>query len=96
MTTDRITTDRMTPARTPADRTVHPIERESYEILRSRLDTSQLPPLTRAVVERVIHSSADLEYATDLVTDEAALAAAHTALHEDNAPVVTEDRKSVV
>jgi precorrin-8X/cobalt-precorrin-8 methylmutase len=71
-------------------RTVHPIEQESYRILRSRLDTSQLPPLTRAVVERVIHSSADLEYAADLVTDEAALCAAHTALHERGAPVVTD------
>ena len=48
-------------------RTVSPIEIRSYEILRDRVDTSQLPPLTRAVVERVIHSSADLEYLDDLV-----------------------------
>ncbi|MCF6523336.1 precorrin-8X methylmutase [Streptomyces sp. JJ36] len=74
--------------RTPA-RTVHPIEQESYRILRSRLDTSGLPPLTRAVVERVVHASADLEYAADLVTDEASLRAAHTALHR-GAPVVTD------
>ncbi|MBW1602841.1 precorrin-8X methylmutase [Streptomyces sp. JJ66] len=71
-------------------RVVHPIEQESYRILRSRLDTSHLPPLSRAVVERVIHSSADLEYATDLVTDEAHLRAAHRALHERQAPVVTD------
>ncbi|NGO69032.1 precorrin-8X methylmutase [Streptomyces boncukensis] len=71
-------------------RTVHPIEQESYRILRSRLDTTGFPPLTRAVVERVIHSSADVEYATDLVTDEAALRTAHTALHERGAPVVTD------
>lgn len=65
----------------PADaRTVHPIEVESYTILRRRVDTSHLPPLTRAVVERVVHSSADLEYVTDLVTDEAALAAGQAAL----------------
>jgi len=70
-------------------RTVHPIEEESYRILRSRLDTSHLPPLTRAVVERVIHSSADLAYATDLVTDESALRAAHTALHA-GAPIVAD------
>ncbi|PLW73520.1 precorrin-8X methylmutase, partial [Streptomyces sp. DJ] len=69
--------------------TVHPIEQESYRILRSRLDTSHLPPLTRAVVERVIHSSADLEYATDLVCDEASLTAAHAALHA-GAPVVAD------
>jgi len=73
-------------------RTVHPIERESYRILRSRLDTRELPPLTRAVVERVVHASADLDYAADLVTDESALRAAHTALHDTGAPapVVTD------
>lgn len=71
-------------------RAIHPIERESYRILRSRLDTSHLPPLTRAVVERVIHSSADLGYATDLVCDETALTTAHAALHTKGAPVVTD------
>ncbi|MFD1833032.1 MULTISPECIES: precorrin-8X methylmutase [Streptomyces] len=76
----------MTP---PSPRTVHPIEEESYRILRSRLDTSHLPPLTRAVVERVIHSSADLAYADDLVTDEDALRGAHAALHA-GAPVVAD------
>ena len=57
----------------PADkpRTVHPIEAESFRILRSRLDTSRLPPLRRAVIERVVHSSADLGYAADLIADEA-------------------------
>jgi len=68
---------------------VHPIEQESYAILRSRIDLSHLPPLTRAVTERVIHSSADLGYADDLVTDEAALQAAHAALH-GGAPVVAD------
>lgn len=71
------------------NRTVHPIEQESYRILRSRLDTSAFPPLHRAVVERVVHSSADLDYATDLVADEAELRAAHAALHA-GAPVVAD------
>lgn len=70
-------------------RTVHPIEAESYEILRSRVDLSPLPPLCRAVVERVIHASADIEYAVDLVTDEACLEAAVKAL-ADGAPIVTD------
>jgi len=52
---------------------VHPIEAESYRILRSRIDLTGLPPLTRAVTERVIHATADFGYATDLVCDEAAL-----------------------
>ena len=43
-------------------RVVHPIESRSYGILRARADTSALPPLTRAVVERVVHASADLDY----------------------------------
>jgi precorrin-8X/cobalt-precorrin-8 methylmutase len=70
-------------------RVVHPIEQESFRRLRSRLDTSGFPPLTRAVVERIIHSAADLEYATDLVCDEDSLVAAHTALHA-GAPVVAD------
>ncbi|WP_405580071.1 precorrin-8X methylmutase [Streptomyces sp. NBC_01190] len=70
-------------------RTVHPIEQESFRILRSRLDTSALPPLRRAVLERVIHASADLAYATELVADEEELRAAHTALHQ-GAPVVAD------
>ena len=48
---------------------VHPIEQESFAILRSRVDLSHLPPLSRAVTERVVHSSADLDYVTDLVLD---------------------------
>ncbi len=34
-------------------RVIHPIEAESYRILRSRIDLSHLPPLSRAVAERV-------------------------------------------
>ena len=34
------------------------VEAESYRILRSRLDLSALPPLSRAVTERVIHATA--------------------------------------
>ncbi|MGW4437174.1 precorrin-8X methylmutase [Streptomyces sp. NPDC004596] len=71
------------------NRVVHPIEQESYRRLRARLDTSHLPPLTRAVVERVVHSAADLQYASDLVTDEGHLERAHAALHA-GAPVVVD------
>ncbi|MEU1838067.1 precorrin-8X methylmutase [Micromonospora chersina] len=70
-------------------RTVHPIEAESYRILRDRVDLSHLPPLTRAVTERVVHASADLDYVTDLVCDEDALAAGLAALRS-GAPVVTD------
>jgi precorrin-8X/cobalt-precorrin-8 methylmutase len=72
-------------------RTVHPIELESYRILRERIDVSHLPPLSRAVAERVIHSSADLEYADTLVLDEAALLAGREALL-GGAPLVADAR----
>ena len=61
-------------------RSVHPIETESYRILNARVDLSALPPLTRAVTERVVHASADLDYVTDLRCDEAALEAGVAAL----------------
>ncbi|HKR48193.1 MAG TPA: precorrin-8X methylmutase [Pseudonocardiaceae bacterium] len=61
-------------------RAQHPIEVESYRILRSMVNTGALPPLTQAVTERVIHTSADLDYITDLVCDEEALYVGHRAL----------------
>ncbi|MBC6458698.1 precorrin-8X methylmutase [Actinomadura sp. HBU206391] len=67
----------------------HPIEVRSYEILRSRIDLSTMPPLRRAVVERVIHATADLEYATDIVADEADLERGLAALRA-GAPLVTD------
>lgn len=70
-------------------RAVHPIEQRSYQILRSRVDLSALPPLSRAVTERVVHASADLDYVTDLVCDEVALEAGLAALRA-GAPVVTD------
>jgi precorrin-8X/cobalt-precorrin-8 methylmutase len=72
-------------------RVVHPIEAESYRILRGLVDLSHLPPLSRAVAERVIHASADLAYAEDLVLDEQALAAGRAALAA-GAPLVADSR----
>jgi precorrin-8X/cobalt-precorrin-8 methylmutase len=72
-------------------RAVHPIELQSYEILRSRTDTSGLPPLTRAVLERIVHASADLGYVTDLVCAEDVLLAGARALRA-GAPVVTDSQ----
>ncbi|SCF14087.1 precorrin-8X methylmutase [Micromonospora purpureochromogenes] len=70
-------------------RVVHPIERESYRILRERVDLSHLPPLSRAVTERVVHASADLGYVTELVCDEAALEGGLAALRA-GAPIVAD------
>jgi precorrin-8X/cobalt-precorrin-8 methylmutase len=70
---------------------VHPIEAESYRILRARVDLSHLPALVRAVTERVVHASADLEYADTLLADEAALRSGRQALLA-GAPVVCDTR----
>jgi precorrin-8X/cobalt-precorrin-8 methylmutase len=68
---------------------MHPIEQESYRILRARIDLSQLPPVSRAVTERVICATADFEYASDLVRVETVLATAVAALAA-GAPVVAD------
>jgi len=68
---------------------VHPIEAESYRILAERADLSHLAPLSRAVVARVIHASADLDFATSMVVEEAALAHALEALC-NGAPIITD------
>lgn len=70
-------------------RRIHPIEVESYRILRGMVDLSHLGPLSRAVAERVIHASADPDYAQSLILEEVALEGGLDALQRD-APVVTD------
>jgi precorrin-8X/cobalt-precorrin-8 methylmutase len=72
-------------------RDVHPIEEESYRILHSRIDTNFLPQLTRAVVERVVHATADTTWVGDLVANEAGLEAGRQALLV-GAPLVVDSR----
>jgi precorrin-8X/cobalt-precorrin-8 methylmutase len=72
-------------------RRVHPIERESYRILRGLVDLSHLGPLGRAVAERVIHASADTTYAESLVLDETVLEDGLEALR-GGAPIVADVR----
>ena len=70
-------------------RRVHPIEKESYRILRGMVDLAHLGPLSRAVAERVIHASADPDYAESLVLDETALENGISALRRGE-PIVTD------
>ena len=70
-------------------RRIHPVEAESYRILRDLVDLSHLGPLCRAVAERVIHASADLEYADTLALDEDALRGGREAIL-GGAPLVTD------
>ncbi|GAA0615198.1 precorrin-8X methylmutase [Kutzneria viridogrisea] len=69
----------------------HPIEQESYRILRSRVDTSGLPVLSRAVVERLVHTTADPSWAGDLLVDERALESGRRAL-TSGVPLITDVR----
>lgn len=62
---------------------------EAYRVLRSRIDLSVLPPLTRAVTEAVVCATADFDYVTDLVCDEQVLTAGVSALRYA-APVVAD------
>ena len=68
---------------------MHPIEAESYRILAERVDLSHLDRGRRAVVERVIHASADLDYADTMRFDDGAVDAAVAALRA-GAPIVTD------
>jgi precorrin-8X/cobalt-precorrin-8 methylmutase len=73
------------------NRLVHPIEAQSYRIIRSVVDTAALPPRSRDVAERIIHTTAEPGWLTDLVLDERALAAGAEAL-AGGAPLVVDVR----
>jgi precorrin-8X/cobalt-precorrin-8 methylmutase len=55
------------------------------------VDLSDLEPLSRAVAERVIHASADLDYAGSLILDESALRSGLEALRRGT-PVIADVR----
>ena len=69
--------------------TIHPIEAESYRILAGRVDLSMHGPMTAAVIARVIHASADLEFADTMRVTEDACASGVEALRRD-APVIVD------
>ncbi len=66
-----------------------PAQARLYRVLRSRIDLSGLPPLTRTVTEAVLCATADFDYVTDLACDEAILAAGARAIAA-GAPVVAD------
>lgn len=68
---------------------IHPIEVESYRILDARVDLSHLPRGPRAIVARVIHATADLDFAQTMRVDTAAVEAGVAALRA-GAAVITD------
>jgi precorrin-8X/cobalt-precorrin-8 methylmutase len=74
----------------PTDRVApHPIEVESYRVIDQRVDLARFGPRARAVVARVIHASADTDYARTMVVDEEDVHAGAQAL-QARAPVLTD------
>jgi len=69
--------------------TVHPIEVESYAIMRGRVDFSAWTGDDRAVVERMVHATADETFATSARVGTEAVARARDALRA-GAPVVVD------
>ncbi len=65
------------------------IEAESFRILADRVDLSHFDRTARLVVARVIHASADLDYASTMVVDDAAVQAGIDAVAA-GAPVLTD------
>ncbi len=70
-------------------RIVHPIETQSYHILRSTVDTTHLTQHARDVAERIVHTTADPQWVEELLLDETALAAGAAALRA-GAPLVVD------
>jgi precorrin-8X/cobalt-precorrin-8 methylmutase len=68
---------------------IDPAQVESYRVLRSRIDLSGLPPLTRAVTEAILCATGDFDYVTDLVCEEVVLAGGVRAI-ASGAPVVAD------
>lgn len=69
--------------------TIHPIEVESYRIMRAEIDLSAWTGGDLAVVERIVHSSADAEYALSTVIGAEAVERAVAALRA-GAPIVVD------
>lgn len=69
--------------------TVHPIEIESYRILAERIDLTDRDPIERAIVERMIHATADLGFAESARVGSGAGAALLAAIGAD-APLIVD------
>lgn len=69
--------------------TIHPIERESYRILRARVDLSAWEGSEREVVERMIHATADESFVTSARIGSHAIDSACRAL-ANGAPIVVD------
>jgi precorrin isomerase len=68
---------------------IHPIEAESYRILNERVDLARWQPGARDVVARMIHATADVDYATTTLIGSHAVVSGIEAL-KAHAPVIAD------
>ena len=67
---------------------IHPIETKSYEILNKLVDLNGIPPLSREIVSRIIHSTGDITLKDDIVSTEEAVESGIRAIKNKYAMVV--------
>lgn len=72
------------------------IEKRSFEIITEELGDTHLIPGTEPIVKRCIHTSADFDYAKNLMFSEGAVEKALDAIRNGAVIVTDTDRKSVV
>jgi len=65
----------------------HPIEEESYRLMEKRVDLTAFGPLSREVVARIVHATADTSFAETMVMEEATVERAVAAIRS-GAPIV--------
>lgn len=70
------------------------IEKRSFAIITEELGSRRFPPEQEAVIKRVIHTTADFEYADSLVFSQDAVQKAHQALRA-GATVVTDTQMAL-
>ncbi len=68
---------------------VHPIEKKSYQILDQLVDLSNFSPLQKAVIARVIHASADLDYASEMILSDLSVQNGIRAI-QNNSAIITD------
>ncbi|MEE8575176.1 MAG: precorrin-8X methylmutase [Thermodesulfobacteriota bacterium] len=70
------------PAAAPRPPEIHPIEKKSFSIISSEMDEESFSPIELPIIKRVIHTTADYDFASIIKFSPGAIAAAVKALGE--------------
>src|SRR5438067_4861323 len=82
-------TDSATLAKNSHGCQTHPIEQQSFEIIESLRDWSQFPPLPRAVFQRLVHTTGDVQVVDEIFISQNALESGVRAL-ANRARIITD------